>query len=45
MHSWKERVKGGGVKPAPLGMADVGTGGGGQRLHGTRIGTQAVTGQ
>lgn len=41
----RERAKGGGVMPAPRGMADVGTGGGGQRLHGTLTGTQAITGQ
>lgn len=41
----RERVKGGGVMPAPLGMANAGTGGGGQRLRGTLPGTQAVPGQ
>lgn len=42
----RESAKGGGVMPAPLGMADIGTGGGGgQRLQGTLPGTQAITGQ
>lgn len=36
MHSWKgESERGSGVMPAPLGMANAGTGGGAQRLHGT----------
>lgn len=40
----RERREGGRVMPAPLGMANAGTGGR-QRLHGTLTGPQAVRGR